>query len=440
MALQLNKGNLHMINNPVFAAYAESYQNIYDDFQANVKAFGLPFAVNREQEIAALREEIDALGVLSRNNGASLVHGQLCGACEACRTGVDSYTGLISLMCHRSCFFCFNPNQYEYDQLASAKKDWAGELERVYRQNKNLKYIALTGGEPLLHKKEAVEYFCMARKLWPSVSMRLYTSGDLLDEKTLEQFAQAGLEEIRFSLKIEDDPSAMEKVYAAMEMAKRHVPRVMVEMPVMPDAQARMEEILDRLEAIGIYGINLLELCFPFHNAQAFAARGYELRNPPYKTLYNFWYAGGLPVDGSEILALKLLRYAIQKQYRLTVHYCSLENKHFGQIYMQNTGAARGDKTLLMSQKDFYLKTVKAFGDDARRVKAVLDANKLTQYKMDAEHGYIQFAPACAGKLADLDMELAISYNVREMRGGEEFIRELRLDYVKAKDFTEQDL
>jgi hypothetical protein len=122
------------------------------------------------------------------------------------------------------------------------------------------------------------------------------------------------------------------------------------------------------------------------------------------------------------------------------VHYCSLENKHFGQIYMQNIGAARGDKTLVMSQKDFYLKTVKAFGDDARRVKAVLDANKLTQYKMDAEHGYIQFAPACAGKLADLDMELAISYNVREMRGGEEFIRELRLDYVKAKDFTEQDL
>ena len=93
-----------------------------------------------------------------------------------------------------------------------------------------------------------------------------------------------------------------------------------------------------------------------------------------------------------------------------------------------------------MSQKDFYLKTVKAFGDDAKRAKAILDANRLTQYRMDAEHGYIQFAPACAAKLADTDMELAISYNVREMRGGEDVIRELRLDYVKAKDFTAQDL
>ena len=42
MALQLNNGNMSMIQNPVFAAYAKSYQNIYDDFQANVKAFGLP--------------------------------------------------------------------------------------------------------------------------------------------------------------------------------------------------------------------------------------------------------------------------------------------------------------------------------------------------------------------------------------------------------------
>lgn len=192
MTLQLNQNNIHMIKNPVFAAYAKSYQEIYDDFQENVKAFGLPFAQNREREIAALRAELASLGVTNRNDGASLVYGTLCGACEACRTGADSYTGLISLMCHRSCFFCFNPNQYEYDRLASAKKDWAGELQRVYRQNKNLRYIALTGGEPLLHKKEAVAFFTMAKKLWPNVSMRLYTSGDLLDETTAAQLANAG--------------------------------------------------------------------------------------------------------------------------------------------------------------------------------------------------------------------------------------------------------
>lgn len=434
MAQQLSKANIHMIKNPVFAAYAESYQEIYDDFQKNVKSFGLPFAENHEQEICLLRSELYAAGVTCRNDGASLVYGTLCGACEACRTGTDSYTGLISLMCHRSCFFCFNPNQYEYDRLASAKKNWEDELLRVYRQNKNLRYIALTGGEPLLHKKEAAAFFTLARRLWPDVSMRLYTSGDLLDEATAAQLADAGLEEIRFSLKIEDDPAEMEKVYAAMETAKRFFPRVMVEMPVMPDAEAAMIGILDRLETIGIYGINLLELCFPFHNAQAFATRGYELRNPPYKTLYNFWYAGGLPVDGSEILALKLLRYAMQKQYHLTVHYCSLENKHFGQIYMQNIGADV-DKSYIMSQRDFYLKTIKAFGKDAVRAEKILREHGRSDYHADRKSEFLQMSPVCARMLRGTDMELAVSYNVQEMRDRSMFLRELRLDYVRANEF-----
>lgn len=440
MAMMLDQSNMHEIKNPVFAAYAMNYRRIYDDFQSNVRAFGLPFAVNQEAEIRALRKELDALGVRSRNDGASLVHGTLCGACEACRTGVDSYTGLISLMCHRNCFFCFNPNQDEYDHFADCKKDWEAELARVYRSNKHLQYIALTGGEPLLHKQDAVAFFKKAKAYWPQVSTRLYTSGDLLDEQTLSRLAQAGLEEIRFSLKMEDDAPTQEKVFAAMEMAKRFVPRVMVEMPVMPDQEAGMLALLDRLEAMGIHGINLLELCFPFGNAEAFAARGYALRNPPYKTLYNFWYAGGLPVAGSELLALKLMRHAVVHDYRMTVHYCSLENKHFGQIYMQNSMAKDLDASYIMSQKDFYIKTVKAFGQDARVVEAVLKAYRPVAYRVDRENGYIQFSPDYAKLFADTDMEFAISYNVFEMRGKESCIRELRLDYVKASDWRDDAL
>lgn len=439
MALRLDRTNLHRIKNPVFLAYAQEYQSIYEDFMENVKAFGLPFAENREAETEALRSELARLNVRARNDGASLANGEICGACAACRTGTDSYTGLISLMCHRNCFFCFNPNQSEYDSYADAKKDWESELAQVYARNPDLQYIALTGGEPLLHKKEAVAFFKKARAYWPDVSMRLYTSGDLLDEETLKAFAQSGLEEIRFSLKLEDEPERMEKVYAAMELAKRYVKRVMVEMPVLPDGEEAMIAILDRLEAMGVFGINLLELCFPLGNAQAFRARGYALRNPPYRTLYNFWYAGGLPVDGSERLALRLLRYAMEKQYRLVVHYCSLENKHFGQIYMQNAGADT-DKRYVMSQKDFYLKTIKAFGKDAVRAERMLRERRRSDYSVDRENGFIQMSPDCAQLLKGTGMELAISYNVREMRNGGMFLRELRLDYVKAEKFDASSL
>jgi len=439
MALRLDQAGMRRIKNPVFLAYATEYQRIYDDFMENVRAFGLAFAQNREDEIAELRGELRRMGVIERNDGASLSNGEICGACAACRTGEDSYTGLISLMCHRNCFFCFNPNQNEYTAYADATKDWESELARVYARNPKLQYIALTGGEPLLHKKEAAAFFEKARVYWPDVSMRLYTSGDLLDEETLRAFAQAGLEEIRFSLKLEDEPERMEKVYAAMEMAMRYVERVMVEMPVLPDGEEVMIGILDRLEKMGVFGINLLELCFPLGNAPAFLSRGYALRNPPYRTLYNFWYAGGLPVDGSELLALRLLRYAMKKEYRLVVHYCSLENKHFGQIYMQNTGA-EADKSYVMSEKDFYLKTIKAFGQDAVRAERMLRERRRTDFSVKRENGFIQMSPACALLLKGTGMELAVSYNVREMRDGEMYLRELRLDYVKAGEFDPSQL
>ena len=421
------------IRNPKLRETVARYREIYEAFTREVEQFGLPFAENRETEISALREELAAAGITERNEGASLVCGRICGACEACRTGSDSYTGILSLMCHRNCFFCFNPNQMEYEDFSSGMKDWRRELARLSRQKPKLRYIALTGGEPLLHKQDCVEFFRTARQYWPEVSMRLYTSGDLLDTETADRLAEAGLEEIRFSLKLEDAPDRRETVYRAMEMAKERIPRVMVEMPVLPDAEAEMREILKRLESIGIFGINLLELCFPYHNAEEFRKRGYLLRNPPYRTLYNFWYAGGLPIDGSELLALKLLKFAQEEKLNLNVHYCSLENKHFGQVYQQNLTSGNSDPSFVMSERDFYLKTVKAFGKDAKEAERLLKAKGRRDYRIEKD--YIQFSPDCAELLRKKDMELGISYNIREIRDREEIIRELRLDAVKAAEF-----
>ena len=440
MALLLKHENLTTVRNPAFRQYAENCLAVYDDFVRQVEQFGLPFAPQREAELQAERERLSSLGVKSCNEGAALVWGRRCGACEACRFGVGSYTGIISLMCHRNCFFCFNPNQENYEGYSHTKKDWEKELAQVHRRQPDLRYVALTGGEPLLHKAEAVEYFRTARSFWPEASLRLYTSGDLLEEETAAALRDAGVEEIRFSLKLEDTPEGQETVYDAMELAKAYFPRVMVEMPVLPNAEEQMREILDRLEAMGIFGINLLELCFPYHNAEAFLERGFRLRYPPYRTLYNFWYAGGLPVDGSELLALKLLGYAAERGFRLNVHYCSLENKHFGQVYMQNLGAAAKDRSFVMSEKDFYLKTVKVFGKDISRAERIFRAHQRTDYQLDRERGFVQFSPECAQLLKKTDMQLGISYNIREFREGESVIRELRLDLEEAAEFRPEEL
>lgn len=78
----------------------------------------------------------------------------------------------------------------------------------------------------------------------------------------------------------------------AIERAVAFIPDVMVEMPVGPHDGLAMKELLVRLDAMGVRGVNLLEFGFPLCNAEAFAERGLELRQNPYPILYNYWYAG----------------------------------------------------------------------------------------------------------------------------------------------------
>mgnify|MGYP002869059545 CR=1 FL=1 len=430
MLQEITKENLSDIRNPVFREYAGLYLDIYDSFLEQVELQGVPFHKNtknlgeKEQLLLKLRALPD---ISVRCEESSIVYGNLSPACEKCKQGIGSVTCHISFCCHRNCFFCFNPNQDNYKAGLVPNDEWRKELEGIKQAGGELEHIALTGGEPLLHPEDAVSFFQYARALFPQSYLRLYTSGDLLTEELAIRLRDAGLQEIRFSFKMEDPEPLQENVLANMLLAKAYIPRVMVEMPVMPDMEEQMIRLLLRLDTMGIWGINLLELCFPYHNAASFRARGFELKYPPYRTLYNFWYAGGLPVDGSELLALKLLCFAAENKFSPGVHYCSLENKNFGQIYQQNTLLGKPHPTFLFSPKDYYLKTVKAFGEEALTVKKLFDRRGLTRYLYDAKAGYIQFHPELSGQLCGRSLELAVSVNVMEPRNHEVITRELKL-------------
>lgn len=442
MLQEITRTNLTQIKNPVFRKYAAMYLDIYDSFQQEVESFGLSFHRGREdeQETAALLAELRQLGVISRCLDASLFYNCISPACEACKKGVGTMTSYLSFACHRRCYFCFNPNQDNYEAFQNRKRDWEADLLRIKQEGGQLTHIALTGGEPLLYPDDTTAFFRRIGESFPGAHRRLYTSGDLLTESLLRQLKEAGLDEIRFSYKLEDSSDLQEKVLANMSLAKTYIPSVMVEMPVMPDAEETMITLLNRLDEIGICGINLLELCFPYHNAQAFLKRGYELKNPPYRTLYNFWYAGGLPIAGSEKTALRLMRYAAQNHLRLGVHYCSLENKNFGQMYQQNHILAKGHRTMYFSDQDYYLKTVKAFGKDAVQVRQILTRAGRDNYIYDRENQFIQFHPADARLLVGRPLELAISVNVMEQREEGILCRELKLLRADAPDCLPQNL
>ena len=87
-------------------------------------------------------------------------------------------------------------------------------------------------------------------------------------------------------------------------------------------------------------------------DAEVFQRKHFKLKPHPYRVLYNYWYAGGLPISRSEIECLHLMKFALKRNFKMGVHYCSLENKHTGQVYKQNA-FAQTQPTTYFSQRDF---------------------------------------------------------------------------------------
>ena len=435
MITRLTEANLNLIRNPEFARYVSIYQGIQRDFLARIQETGLELeTADLTDETASLRERLRAAGAVFRNNDHSIYLHQISPACEACREGIGSATFFISLRCNRRCYYCFNPNQEHYEDFRKSKRDLVNELAQIQQSGMKAHHIALTGGEPMLHKQEAYEFFQESRQLFPEAHTRLYTAGDFIDEETLEQLAASGLNEIRFSIRTEDSEEDLRANLERIALSKSYLDSVMVEMPVPPGSFPMMTELLLELDRIGLDSINLLELCFPFHNVQEFRSRGFRIKNPPYQIPYDYWYAGGLPIAYSEIECLKLLEFALEHELKMGVHYCSLENKHTGQIYQQNYGKSLPER-YYFSERDFFLKSAKAFGGDVSPVRTILNQRGASNIYQDTERQYIEFNPVYIPALKVLDIDLALSYSVVEKRSDGEYIREVNVDLIHPNEY-----
>lgn len=433
MITDITEQTLPVIKNPQLRKSAEVYVRIYQDFMHQVRSIGIEIADGPAIDWPVRLAKLEKKGIRVHNNAHSLSINEVSTACKACRLSVGSATFFVSLQCHRDCFYCFNPNQENFSEFRQHNRDVAGELQAFKASGSQLTHVALTGGEPLLHKQEAIRFFQQARRDFPSVHSRLYTCGDHLDIPTLEALKAAGLDEIRFSIRMHDTEKARELTYKNIALARGYLPYVMVEMPVLPGTLDEMKSILLKLEELGVYSINLLEFCFPMFNVPAFKERGYKIKARPYQVLYNYWYAGGLPVAGSEEVCLDLLEFAADQGLKMGVHYCSLENKHTGQIYQQNSGVEY-PATCYVSPKDHFLKSAKVFGSEVAPVKEVFASRGYAAYRSDSEDA-IEFHVNKIKWLKELDIEVGISTSVHEVRDGESVLRELKLDVTTPRAF-----
>lgn len=420
---------------PTLRAWLDEYASIEADFLDQLAAWGIRVGARDAVSAAERRakERLRALGARFRNGDASIVCGALSSACVACTGGRGSKTFFLSLACNRSCYFCFNANQADYEEHLRLNEAWRDDVDAFAATCGEVTHVGLTGGEPLLHADEAVAFCAYVHERHPDAHLRLYTAGDFLDEAVLASLRDAGLTELRMSIKLDDGEEDIDEALAHLALARRFVPDVMVEMPVVPGTGPQMRALLRELDRIGVFGINLLEFCFPMGSWDEFEKRGFAVKNPPFPVLYDYGYAGGLPLAGSESLCLELLEYALDEGMSLGVHYCSLENKHRDQICVQNGACSVDAGVYERDPHDFFLKTVKVFDGDVSLARRALEACGIGAFSLEDEGLSLAFHPRHISIVQALPVVLCRSINVLEETADGFIVRELKLEPVKGE-------
>lgn len=407
-----------------FDEYVSAFQKVEHDFENSVTEFGLEFESYESSARKHRCEIAQKTGFHLENNNASLWTEWISPACLACRTGEKTATFFVDLRCTKNCYFCFNPNQDNYEYFLYHERDIVAELNEAYAAGAEFDCLAVTGGEPLLHADTVVAFISRARKLYPQAHIRIYTNGDLLDETLLKRMA-AGLTEIRFSIKPSDIEQDVAAVFDLIRLSTCYIPNVMVEVPVVPGMLDEMKDMLLHVDDLGVRGVNLLEMCFPFCNAQAFKDRGLKLRKHPFNVLYNYWYGGGIPVAQSESDALALMEFAFEKGIKTGVHYCSSDNKNTGQIYQQNMpflqdiDIQKQNPWLSLDTKDWFIKCAKVFACDAKAVQEWLKINDCYDIAFDPNLEMLSFPVKYAKHLKQLFPSMRIGEAIHVLEPNE---------------------
>ena len=430
----ITQNNLSNVKDRLLRENMKIYVDAYSSFLSQLKASGIPVDDRDDSfEIDGLQNKLIAKGVISRNNGFSFVRGNISGACLDCRTGYATSTFILSLKCNRDCYFCINKNQDDYQINKNTIRDIIKDFDRSLFLYKELKSAAITGGEPLLFLRECKDFIRHAKQRQPDIQIRIYTNGDLASEDTIRELAAAGLDEIRVGIKFDDNFTPPENVMLNIKNMIGLIPRVMVEIPIAPDSYDKMTACLDKLNEFGVYSVNILEFLFPWVHLEDYLKKGYKIKNRPYKVLYHYAYVGGLPIAGSEGECLKLIKHAAEKDYQMGVHYCSLENKLTSQIWHQNSDFKIKDHEYF-SPNDYFIKTAVVFGENAKKVKKILNNKGCYKYQYDKSGNFIEFHVSYLEKLEGCGIEMGLSTQVYDVIENKNTLRELALDLVDLKN------
>ena len=178
-----------------------------------------------------------------------------------------------------------------------------------------------------MYKRQTLGYVKLLKETFgENFHLHLYTSGYDVSFSKLKKLQATGLDEIRFHITAANAWETLEK---ALELDWD----VGIEVPVIPEQETILKEMLLKAEELGVKFVNLNEFEVSERNEAIVYRKGYHLKkNAP------------TAIDGSEETALRILEFARKKVRNISIHYCSAATKNRYQLQNRWKRRARSIK------------------------------------------------------------------------------------------------
>jgi pyruvate formate-lyase activating enzyme-like uncharacterized protein len=230
--------------------------------------------------------------------------------CRCCGDGGWSCL-FINGLCNGRCFYCPTAQDDDGPPVTNGLAFTSPEDYAAYVAKLGFSGVSISGGEPLMTQDLTLAYLSAVRKhCGDHVHLWLYTNGTLLTTDLCSRLRDAGLNEIRFDL------GAVRYNLKKLRLAVGCIPTVTVEIPAVPEDEGLLKLKMVEMVEAGVNHLNLHQMRLTPYNLGPLTDRG-----------YTFLHGEKVTLLGSELCALRSVRYALEQGIKLPVNYCSFPYK-----------------------------------------------------------------------------------------------------------------
>ncbi|MDO9067542.1 MAG: radical SAM protein [Deltaproteobacteria bacterium] len=287
--------------------------------ESNRREYGLQYDLltfaNPEKLASANAERKELLQWLGQHAafgyaGTKVDCSNLSPGCRCCGAG-DWSCLFVNGRCNASCFYCPTAQDDDGPPVTNGLAFSDPEDYAAYVAALGFSGVSISGGEPLLTPDLTLAYLsAVRRRCGDAVHLWLYTNGILLTADLCSRLRDAGLNEIRFDL------GAVGYNLKKLRRAVGCISTVTVEIPAVPEDEGLLKQKMVEMTEAGVNHLNLHQMRLTPYNLAHLVERG-----------YTFLHGEKITLLESELCALRLVRFGLEKGIPLPVNYCSFPYK-----------------------------------------------------------------------------------------------------------------